>query len=127
MGGKGSRSGSVVRGFGVVAIHAAGVLVGERCERSVVSDQYDRLGLPRRFVAAHARRVRWHPRHGNANGVGSLFKQGNERTDWDVTLYDVAIDESRVTRDRIQGNAGLCLERREVTVLLDLDLRSVVL
>jgi hypothetical protein len=86
-----------IRGFGVVAIHASSVSVVERCERSIVADQYDRLGLPRCFVATHARRVRWHPRHGNADGVGSPFKQVNERSDRDVTLYDVAIDQSRVT------------------------------
>ena len=104
-----------------------GLSVVERCERSVVPDQYDRLGFPRLFVATHARRIRRHSRHGNSDGLGSLFKEGNERSDRDVTLYDVAIDQSRVTRDGIEWNTHFCLERGEAPVFLHLDFRSVVL
>ena len=46
-----------------------GVSVVERCERTVMSDQFDGLGLPGRFVATHPRRVRWHSRHGDPDGV----------------------------------------------------------
>ena len=104
-----------------------GLSVAERYKRSVVPDQDDRLGLPGLFVATHARRIRRHSRHGDSDGVRSLFKQGNERSDRDVTLYDVAIDQSRVTRDGIEWNTDLCLERGEGPVFLHLDFRSVVL
>ena len=92
-----------------------------------MSDQFDGLGFPRRFVAAHAGRVRRHSRHRNPDGVRSLLKQRDERSDRDVTLYDVAIDQSGMTRDRIERNTNLCLERGETAVFLHLDVRSVVL
>lgn len=79
-----------------------------------MSDQYDGLGLPRRFVATHARRIRRHSRHGDADGIRSLFKQSKQRTDRDVTLYDVAIDQSGVTRGCVDGNTRLCFECGEV-------------
>lgn len=101
--------------------------VAERCERSVVPDQYDRLGLPRLFVATHARRIRRHSRHGDSDGVRSTFQQGDDCSDWDVTLYDVAIDQSRVTRDCIEWNTHFCLERGKGPIFLHLDVRSVVL
>lgn len=74
-----------------------GVSIGERCERSVVSDQYDGLGFPRCFVAAHARRIRRHSGHGNTDGVRLLLKQGNKRSNGYMALYDVALDQSCVT------------------------------
>ena len=92
-----------------------------------MSDQFDGLGLPRRFVATHPRRVRRHSRHRDPDGVRSLLKQGNQRSNRDVALYDVAIDQSGMTRDRIERNTDLCLERRETPVFLNLDVRSVVL
>ena len=92
-----------------------------------MSDQFDGLGFPRRFVAAHAGRVRRHSRHRDPDGVRSLLKQRDERSDRDVTLYDVAIDQSGVTRDCIERNADLCLERGETPVLLHLYFGSVVL
>ena len=92
-----------------------------------MSDHYDGLGLPRRFVAAHPRRVRRHSRHRDPDGVGSLLKQRDERSDRDVTLYDVAIDQSGVTRDRVGWNADLCFERGETPVFLHLYFGSVVL
>ena len=104
-----------------------GLSIGERRERAVVSDHYDGLGLPRRFVAAHPRRVRRHSRHRDPDGVGSLLKQRNERSDRDVTLHDVAINQSRVTRNRVGWNADLCLERGQAPVFLHLYFGSVVL
>jgi hypothetical protein len=44
-----------------------------------------------------------------------------------MALYDVAINQSGVTRDRIERNTYLCLERGETAVFLHLDVRSVVL
>ena len=62
-----------------------------------MSDQFDGLGLPRRFVATHPRRVRWHSRHRDPDGVRSLLKQGNQRSNRDMTLHNVAIDQSGMT------------------------------
>ena len=104
-----------------------GLSVVERRERTVVSDQYDSLGLPRLFVATHTRRVRRHSRHGNSDGLRSLFKQGNKRSDRNVALHDITIDQSRVTRNGIEWNTHLCLERGEASVFLHLNFRSVVL
>ena len=101
--------------------------VVEGSERSVVSDQFDGLGFPRRFVAAHAGRVRRHSRHRDPDGVRSLLKQRDERSDRDVTLYDVAIDQSGVTRDRVGWNTNLRFERGETPVFLHLYFGSVVL
>ena len=104
-----------------------GLSIGERRERAVVSDHYDGLGFPRRFVATHSRRVRRHSRHRDPDGVRSLLKQGNQRSNRDMTLHNVAIDQSGMTRDRIERNTDLCLERGETPVFLHLDVRSVVL
>ena len=92
-----------------------------------MSDQYDRLGFPRRFVATHARRVRRHSCHGNADSVWPPFKEGDNRSDGNVTLHDVAINQSRVTRSSIRWNTDICLERSKGPILLNLDIRSVVL
>ena len=92
-----------------------------------MSDQYDRLGFPRRFVATHARRVRRHSRHGNADSVWPPVKEGDNRSDGNVTLYDVAINQSRVARCSIRWNTDICLERSKAPILLNLDTRSVVL
>jgi hypothetical protein len=117
-----------IRDFDLVFVEAWNELsVVERCERSVMSDQFDGLGFPRRFVAAHAGRVRWHSRHRDPDGVGSLLKQRDERSDRDMALYDVAIDQSGMTRDRIERNTNLCLERDETPVFLHLYFGSVVL
>ena len=92
-----------------------------------MSDQFDGLGFPGRFVATHPRRVRWHSRHRDPDGVGSLLKQGEQRSNRDVTLYDVAIDQCGMTRDRIERNTNLGLERGETPVLLHFDVRSIFL
>ena len=92
-----------------------------------MSDEFDGLGFPGRFVAAHPRRVRRHSRHRNPDGVRPLLKQRDERSNRHVTLYNVAIDQSGVTRHRIEGNTNVCFERGKTPVFLHLDARSVVL
>ena len=92
-----------------------------------MSHQYDRLGFPCRFVAAHARRVRRHSCHGNADSVWPPLEEGDNRSDGNVTLHDVAINQSRMTRSSIRWNTDICLERSKAPILLNLDIRSVVL
>ena len=113
--------------FGLHPSVAPCLSVGERCERSVVADQDDRLGLPRRFVATHTRRIRRHSRHSNADSVWPPFEESHDRTDRHMTLNDVAIDQRRVARGSIDWNTDLCLKRRKAPIFLNLDTRSVVL
>ena len=113
--------------FGLRPSVAPCLSVGERFERSVVADQDDRLGLPRRFVATHTRRIRRHSRHSNADSVWPPFEEGNYRSDGHMTFNDVAIDQRRVARGGIDWNTDLCLERSKAPIFLNLDTRSVVL
>jgi hypothetical protein len=85
------------------------------------------LGFPRRFVTTHAGRIRRHSCYRNAYGVRPPFEEGDNRTDGNVTLHHVAINQRCVTRGSIQGNANIGLERSEAPILLNLDIRSVVL
>mgnify|MGYP001814016789 FL=1 len=111
----------------LVSAQAGGLSVGERCERSVVADQDDRLGFPRRFVAPHTRRIRGHSRHGDTDSVWSPFEKGHYRSNGHMTFNDIAIDQRRVARGGIDRNTDLCLERNKAPILLNLDTRSVVL
>jgi hypothetical protein len=55
------------------------------------------------------------------------FEESDNRTNWDVTLDDVAFNQRRVARSGIRWNTDLGLEGRKVPIFLNLDIRSVVL
>lgn len=92
-----------------------------------MSDQDDRLRFPRGFVTTHTGRIRGHSCYRNADGVRPPFKEGDNRTDGNVTLHHVAIDQRRVTRGSIQWNSNIGLERSKAPILENLNFRSVVL
>ena len=85
------------------------------------------MRLPRRLVTTHAGRIRRHACYRNADGVRPPFKKGDNRSDGDVTLHHVAINQRRMTRGSIQGNANIGLERGKAPILVNFDIRSVVL
>jgi hypothetical protein len=64
---------------------------------------------------------------GESGGIRSLFEKGSQRSDRNMALCDVALDQSCVTRDRIGRKTNLGLERDEALIIQHLDFGSVVL
>ncbi len=83
--------------------------------------------IPCRRVATHPRRIRRHSRERQADRVRSILEQSHDRTDRHVSLEHVTVDDRRVARRDLLGNAHFLAVRGTIRVVGDLDLGAVLL
>lgn len=99
--------------------------VVERDHRTVELDEHDRLRLPGSDVSTHSGGVGRHARKCQPDRFRTRLEQARDRTDRNVPLDDVALDESRVARPGAIRNAMGRLECGELRIFGQLD-RCVV-
>ena len=78
--------------------------VVERSQRGVPADEDDGLSFPGVDVATHAGRIGGHARQGQPDRIGTILQEARYRTDGNVALDDVALDDRGVARTDVVRN-----------------------
>ncbi|MFT5433427.1 MAG: hypothetical protein ACI9OJ_004133 [Myxococcota bacterium] len=99
----------------------------ERGERAAPADEDDGLSFPRTDVATHAGRVGGHARKGQPDRIRTNFEEALDRTDGNVPLDDVALDDGCVAGAGAVRNPSIGAKRRSIGVVGHLDLGAVLL
>ncbi len=90
--------------------YETGALEVERYELSVGLDHQDRLGHPGIVIASHARRIRWHPRKGETNDIGTVGEQLHDGLGGHVAFNHISVDHCGVTRPGFERHPEVGLE-----------------